>query len=296
MTLSPASRTPPVWRPTRLAAGSWTITALSDGWLRLDGGSMWGVVPKALWSAWTPAEDDNTILLALRPFLAERGDVRVLVEPGVGDRWSPKLARIYGLVRTPTLRESLRVAGVDPSSITHVIGTHAHWDHVGAWVEEKDGGALAPVFPRARHYLPKIEIEVARAADAVRAASYRADDVEPIERAGILEPLEGTTEIVPGLRVHVLGGHSDGVAVVTFDEERDDGAIFWSDVVPTAHHAQPPYIMAYDLDVARSHAVRSAWIARAAERGWTGCFYHDVDHAFGRIRREGKRYAVDPIA
>lgn len=92
MQLPPASRTPPAWRPRRIRAGSWTITALSDGWLRLDGGSMWGVVPKTLWSAWTPAEDDNTILLALRPFLAERGDVRVLVEPGVGDRWSPKLA------------------------------------------------------------------------------------------------------------------------------------------------------------------------------------------------------------
>ncbi|MCY2961914.1 MAG: MBL fold metallo-hydrolase [Planctomycetota bacterium] len=294
MSIPPASRNPPVWRPRRVQAGSWTITALSDGWLRLDGGSMWGVVPKALWNAWTPAEDDNTILLALRPFLAERGDVRVLVEPGVGDRWSPKLARIYGLVRKPTLRDSLHAAGIAPESITHVIGTHAHWDHVGAWVEEREG-RLGPVFPRVKHYLPRIELAVARDADAVRRASYRAEDVEPIESAGILTTLEGSTEIVPGLRVHVLGGHSDGVAVVTWDEERDDGAIFWSDVVPTAHHVQPPYIMAYDLDVARSHAVRSEWLARAAERGWTGCFYHDVDNPFGRLRREGSRYAVELI-
>ncbi len=285
---------PPEWRPRRVQAGSWTITALSDGWLRLDGGSMWGVVPAAMWRAWTPPAEDNTILLALRPFLAQRGEVNVLVEPGVGDRWSPKLARIYGLVRTPTLRESLRAVGVEPDAITHVIGTHAHWDHIGAWVESRDGGDV-PTFPRARHYLPAIELEVARAADAVRAASYRAEDVEPIRRAGILTTLTGSTEILPGLRVHVLGGHSDGVSVVTFDEDLDDGAIFWSDVVPTAHHVQPPYIMAYDLDVARSFAVRSEWLARAAERGWTGCFYHDVDHAFGRVRREGKRYAVEVV-
>jgi len=295
MTLRPASITPPAWRPQRIRAGSWSITALSDGWLRLDGGSMWGVVPKSMWSAWTPAAADNTILLALRPFLAERGDVRVLVEPGVGDRWSPKLARIYGLVRAPTLDSSLEMADIGPDSITHVIGTHAHWDHIGAWVVERDG-RLGPRFPRAKHYLPRIELDVARAADAVRAASYRAEDVEPIERAGILTTLSDSTEILPGLRVHVLGGHSDGVAVVTFDEEASDGAIFWSDVVPTAHHVQPPYIMAYDLDVARSFAVRSEWIARAAERGWTGCFYHDVDHAFGRVRREGKRYAVELVA
>jgi len=255
---------------------------------------MWGVVPKVMWSAWTPAADDNTILLALRPFLAERGDVKVLVEPGVGDRWSPKLARIYGLVRHPTLDSSLGMAGVTPDSITHVIGTHAHWDHVGAWVVRRDG-RLEPRFPRAQHYLPRIELDVARAADAVRAASYRAEDVEVIESAGILTTLTGNTEVLPGLRVHVLGGHSDGVAVVTFDEDGDDGAIFWSDVVPTAHHVQPPYIMAYDLDVARSYAVRSEWLERAAERGWTGCFYHDVDNAFGRVRREGKRFAVDVV-
>ncbi|MBL8861666.1 MAG: MBL fold metallo-hydrolase [Planctomycetes bacterium] len=291
MVLPPASSSPPAWSPRRVRAGSWTITALSDGWLRLDGGSMWGVVPKVLWNAWTPAADDNTILLALRPFLAERGDQKVLVEPGVGDRWSPKLARIYGLVRSPTLAGSLSTIGVAEDAITHVIGTHAHWDHIGAWAVERDG-VLVPRFPRARHFLPRVERDVALGADPVRAASYRLEDVEPIEQAGILTAIEGVQEVLPGLCVHVLGGHSDGVSVVTFDEERDDGALFWSDVVPTAHHVQPPYIMAYDLDVARSFSVRSAWLARAADRGWTGCFYHDVDHAFGRVVREGQRYAV----
>jgi glyoxylase-like metal-dependent hydrolase (beta-lactamase superfamily II) len=292
--LPPAALTPPVWRPRRVRAGSWTITALADGWLRLDGGSMWGVVPKALWSAWTPAAADNTILLALRPFLFERGEHKVLVEPGVGDRWPEKLARIYGLVRAPTLDDSLRAVGVAADAITHVVGTHAHWDHVGAWVIER-GGALSPRFPRARHVLPRIERDAALSPDPVRAASYRADDVLPLEQAGILELVEGVHELLPGLVLHVLGGHSDGVAVVTCDEQRDDGAIFWSDVVPTAHHVQPPYIMAYDLDVARSYAVRAEWIERAARRGWTGCFYHDADHAFGRIERAGQRYSVTPI-
>jgi glyoxylase-like metal-dependent hydrolase (beta-lactamase superfamily II) len=295
MTLAPASQTPPPWRLRRIRAGSWTITALSDGWLRLDGGSMWGVVPAALWRAWTPPDADNTILLALRPFLVERGAHKVLVEPGVGDRWSPKLARIYGLGRAPTLVQTLAAVGVAPEEITHVVASHAHWDHVGAWVVER-GGALAPLFPRARHVLPRVELEVAKRPGHARATSYRAEDVEPIERAGLFDLVEDEAEVLPGLCVHVLGGHSDGVSVVTFDAQRDDGAIFWSDVVPTAHHAQPPYIMAYDLDVVRSFDVRSQWIARAAERGWTGCFYHDVDTAFARIRRDGRRYAVEPVA
>jgi len=197
-------------------------------------------------------------------------------------------------VRTPTLFAALRASGVEPEQVTHVIGTHAHWDHVGAWVVER-GGKLEPAFPRAKHFLPRIEFDVAKRPGHARSGSYRAEDVEPIERAGNLELLAGSTEILPGLVLHVLGGHSDGVSVVTFDADARDGAIFWSDVVPTAHHVQPPYIMAYDLDVVRSYDVRSEWLARAAERRWTGLFYHDVDHAFGRLRREGKRYAVDVV-
>ena len=103
------------------------------------------------------------------------------------------------------------------------------------------------------------------------------------------------TELLPGLTLHVLGGHSDGVSVVTL-EDAGETAIFWSDVVPTTHHVQPPYIMAYDIDVVRSFEVRSEWLARAADGGWTGLFYHDEEHAFGRVRRDGERYTVDVLA
>jgi glyoxylase-like metal-dependent hydrolase (beta-lactamase superfamily II) len=291
MPLAPASQSPPPWRPRRVRAGSWTVTALADGWLRLDGGSMWGVVPAALWGRWTPPAADNTILLALRPFLAERGDARVLIEAGAGGRWDAQLAGIYGMQRGPTLTDSLAAIGLKPEDVTHAVGTHAHWDHIGAWVVERDG-ELAPLLPRARHVLPAVELEIAKRPGHARAASYRAEDVEPLERAGLLETVRGEAEILPGLVLHELGGHSDGVSVVTIDGERDDGAIFWSDVVPTAHHVQPPYIMAYDLDVVRSFEVRSDWLARAAQRGWTGCFYHDPDLAFARIEREGQRYSV----
>lgn len=313
MSLPPASLEPPRWQPRTIRAGEWTITALSDGHLRLDGGSMWGVVPAAMWRAWTPPAADNTILLALRPFLAVRGEHRVIVEPGVGERWSPKLLAIYQILRDATIVPTLRAAGLVPEEITHVVASHCHWDHIGAWVVERDGrtrravasasngGAsepgervLAPLFPNARHFAPKSEVEIAKQPGHARSASYRAEDVTPIERAGLLETYEGTREILPGLRAHVLGGHSDGVAVVTFDEEGSEPAIFWSDVVPTAHHVQPPYIMAYDLDVVRSFEVRSAWLERAAAGGWTGLFYHDVDHAFGRLARRGKRYELTP--
>jgi glyoxylase-like metal-dependent hydrolase (beta-lactamase superfamily II) len=263
--------------------------------MRLDGGSMWGVVPKALWRRMTPADDDNTILLALRPFLAERGDVRALIEVGMGERWEPKWRAIYGLERPVSLAQSLEVCGLAPEDVTHVVASHCHFDHIGAQVVER-AGRLVPLFPNAVHFAPRVEIEVARRPDHVRRASYRADDVVPIEEAGLLCAYEGDAELLPGIRAHDASGHSDGVSVVTVNEDGPgETAIFWADVVPTGHHVQPAYIMAYDIDVPRSYASRSRWLARAADEGWIGLLYHDVDHAFGRVRRDGRRYAFEPI-
>lgn len=278
------------FRPRSIDAGDWRVTALSDGFFRLDGGAMWGVVPKALWQAMTPPREDNTIRMALRPFLAERGRDKVVIEVGVGQRWAQKQRDIYGLEPTTTLAQSLEACGVAPTEVTHVVASHCHWDHIGAAVQERDG-ALVPLFPNARHFAPRIEIDMALKPGHARKGSYRAEDVEPLQRAGLLEGYEGEFEVLPGLVATVLGGHSDGVAVIVVG----DRAIFWSDVVPTTHHVQPPYIMAYDIDVVRSFEQRSKWLERSLERGWTGLFYHDEHHAFGRLARDGKRYRVESV-
>lgn len=281
-------------RPT-IRAGEWTITALGDGHLRLDGGSMWGVVPATIWRRLTPPDADNTIRLALRPFLATRGDARVLIEVGVGDRWEPKWRAIYAIERDSTLVASLAELGLAPEDVTHVVASHCHWDHVGAQVVER-GGGLAPQFPNARHFAPAVEIEIAKRPGHARAGSYRAEDVMPIEAAGLLAGYAGSIEILPGLCAHVLGGHSDGVAVITLNEDGPgETAIFWSDVVPTSHHIQPAYVMAYDIDVVRSFEQRSAWLERAVDGSWIGMLYHDEAHAFGRIGRAGRRYVFEPL-
>jgi len=298
MTLPPASREPVPWRRRTIRVGDWEVTPLSDGHLRLDGGSMWGVVPASMWRAWTPPAADNTILLALRPFLAVRGKDVVVIEVGVGRRWASKWRDVYGIVPTDTLEGTLGACGLAPGDVTHVVASHCHWDHIGAQVVER-GGRLEPLFPNAAHFAPAIEIDVAISPGEVRAASYRAEDVEPIRARGMLTAYRGVFDPLPGLRCHVLGGHSDGVSVITLDEDAPgETAIFWSDVVPTAHHIQPPYIMAYDLDVARSFEVRSSWLARAAEKGFLGLFYHDVDHAIGRLERvqgHKTRYAFTAV-
>ena len=124
----------PAWERRSVQAGEWKITALSDGFFRLDGGSMWGVVPANIWRKLTPPAEDNTIRLALRPFLLERGDVRAVVEVGVGDRWEEKWRGIYHIDRTETLEGTVRACGLEPEEITHVVASHCHWDHIGSQV------------------------------------------------------------------------------------------------------------------------------------------------------------------
>jgi glyoxylase-like metal-dependent hydrolase (beta-lactamase superfamily II) len=282
--------------PRSVECGDWRVTRLGDGEIRLDGGAMWGVVPASVWRALTPPDADNTIRVAIRPFLATRGDAVALIEPGLGSRWSEKERARYRIELGETTASSLARLGLAPEDVTDVVATHCHWDHFAGALAERDG-RIVPAFPNARVHAPAVEVR--RALDAsgdVRRASYRREDVEAFLGDPRLVEYEGEREILPGLRVHVLGGHSEGVSVVTIDDREGSGAIFWSDVVPTTHHVQPPYIMAFDVDVERSFRVRSRWLARAADERRIGLFYHDAEVAFARIERDGRRYAARPLA
>jgi len=283
------------WERRRIVVGEWAITALSDGTLRLDGGSMWGAVPKVLWQEMTPAREDNTIPLALRPFLAERGDVKLVIEGGVGERWAEKAGSIYHIDRTTTLASSLRACGVEPGEVTHVAASHCHFDHIGGLTVVRDD-VPRPLFPNAEHFMPSVEVEIARHPDGIRKHVYTFDDILPMEEAGLLRECGGGTEIVPGVRAHAAAGHSDDTLVITVNEDGEgETAVFWADVVPTTHHIQPAYIMAFDIDRIRSFESRARWLRRAEQEEWVGLFYHDAEHPFGRVRREGRRYEYDKI-
>jgi hypothetical protein len=205
------------WRPETIQIGDWRITALLDGTMRLDGGAMWGVVPRVLWARMTPPAEDNTIQLSLRPFLLERGDLRVVLEPGIGGHLDEKWRRIYAIDRTTTLESSLRAAGLAPEDVTHVIASHCHFDHCGGWLTQR-GGELVPLFPRAEHRAPRIEIAAAKEPGPVRADGYDARNVRVIERAGLLHAYEGDAEL-PRPRA-TEAAITDASSVITVNEGR----------------------------------------------------------------------------
>ena len=254
---------------------------------------MWGVVPRVLWESWTPPREDHTIRLAMRCFLAERGDTRVLIEGGAGRRWDPKLHERYRL-EPVGLDAALSELGVDPDSITDAIGSHAHWDHIGGFLRETDDGPV-PILKNARHWLAKVEVERCLEPEPARRASYRSSDIQPLLDANCVHTFEERTEIAPGLVIESHGGHSAGTSVVWVGDPDSQRAVFWSDVLPTTHHVQPAFIMAFDLDVHRSFQVRRSLFERAAEEQAIGLFYHDPKVAFARIERDGNRFSTHEL-
>ena len=272
--------------------GGWRITALRDARFALDGGAMFGVVPRAIWETMTPVNEDNTIPLATVPFLLEKNDAVVVIEPGLGHRWDERKRAMFHLDHSDghELIESLASAGRKPEEVTHCLLTHGHWDHIGAACG-LDG---KPVFPHAEHWIPSIERQANLNPDHLRRASYRQEDLLPIEEAGLLQTFEGEVTVLPGLKLVSLGGHSDGVAVVTVEEDGQT-ACFWSDIVPTRNHVHRPFIMAYDMNAALSYEVRGPWIERATDEGWICMLYHDPDYPLGKFVREGKKTTFQPL-
>jgi glyoxylase-like metal-dependent hydrolase (beta-lactamase superfamily II) len=272
--------------------GRFRVTALRDARFALDGGAMFGVVPRVIWEKLTPIHADHTVPLSTTPYLVQDGEYTIVIEPGLGLRWPDKQRAMFHIDHSEghELLASLRAVGVEPEQVTHCLMTHCHWDHIGAACGE-DG---APVFPNAQHWTPQIERDACMNPDHLRRASYRREDLAPIEEAGLLQTFRSEVEVLPGIKMVEVGGHSDGVALIVLEDE-GQGGCFWADVVPTRNHVHLPFIMAYDMNAAKSFAVRSEWIARAANQGWTCLLYHDTDEPIGRFEGEGRRFAWSPL-
>ncbi len=255
---------------------------------------MFGVVPRAIWKSWTPVLENHTVPLATTPFLVEDGLNKILIEPGLGARWSDKQVKMFSMDFSDgkDLLISLKEIGVQPEEITHCLMSHCHWDHVGAAC----GADGKPVFPNAIHWTPKVEAENCQDSSHFRRASYRLEDIQPLQEAGLLQTFEGFTEVLPGISMHQLGGHSDGASVIVFhDKEADAKACFWGDVVPTRNHVHLPVIMAYDMNAERSFEVRKQWIPLASKEDWVCLLFHDPISPIGFIVESEKGFSWKPI-
>jgi methylmalonyl-CoA epimerase len=276
----------------RFAFGNFELLSVSDGFIRLDGGAMFGVVPKPLWSKVAPADDRNRITLAMRPLLV-RGARTMLIDAGLGDKDGEKFHDIYGVDRRRNLDHTLAEAGVAPEDIDIVLASHLHFDHAGGFTVRDASGRLKPRFPRAQYIVRRGEWEDATHPNERNRASYLADNFAPLAEAGVLQLVDDDRTIMPGVRVRRTGGHTMHHQMV---EIESDGkvAAFVADMMPTIAHLPHAWIMGYDLHPLDTLSAKQRFVRDAIERDILVFFEHDPHVAAGYIREEGGKRTVQP--
>jgi len=288
----------------RRALGGFELTFCSDGTYLLDGGAMFGVVPKVLWNRRSKADEQNRILLGLNTTVVRTGKQVVLIETGIGNKQTAKMREIQG--NQELLPASLAAAGVRVEEVTHVVNTHLHFDHCGWNTTLLEDGSVTPTFPNARYFAPAGELAHGRLQLERDRVSYLAPNYDPLIASGQLMlldpggtggfsasfegvPVQTAAEIVPGVSVEPFPGHTASMVGVHI-ESGGEHACYIGDLIPTHHHLDPAWVMGYDLDPLRCIEERRRFYARAIPERWLVLFTHDhqMPAAYLEMSEKGK--------
>ena len=297
MSTMPASSAElPRVRTTRV--GSIRIHALEAGLQRLDGGAMFGVVPKPLWEKRIPADERNRIPLALRCLLVEAPGALVLIDTGIGNKEEAKFRDLYGVdnAGAPTrLEDAIRAAGFAPEQIDLVVPSHLHFDHAGGATVLGADGQIAPAFPGARYLMQPNELDFARSRNERVRASYIAHNFEPVVNAGLYDPIDERGRITEGITTIPTPGHFPFHQSVLV-QSGGETACFLADVCPTVAHLPLPWIMGYDLEpLVTLESKRRLW-TQAREENWLLVFDHDPVIPWGRLDPAAEKPTLVEVA
>jgi len=271
--------------------GKFDIHAFSDGTFMLDGGQMFGVVPKVIWEKRIPADARNRIRMSLTCLVIQTGQQNILVETGIGDKFDPKYVEIYGVDHSTNLLSELKKLRLQPEDIDIVINTHLHFDHCG-WNTRRQNGRLLPTFSRARYFVQRGEWEHAQHPTERDRASYVEESFAAAE--GQTDRLDGDAEIVPGVRVEVVPGHTKNLQCVRVQSEGNT-AFFISDLVPTCSHLPYPWIMSFDLFPLETLENKKRLLPELASTGALVVFPHDPCVPWARLVEIDGKIAARPV-
>src|SRR5688572_19322160 len=280
--------------PKTIRLGDIDIVTVSDGFFYLDGGAMFGVVPKTFWERKAPPDERNRIRMAMRCILL-RGPRTMLIDAGSGDKMTSKQAEIYRFERDYNLQHSLHAAGVAPDAVDIVLATHLHFDHAGGFTERAPDGSIRPRFGRAQYIVRRGEFEDAMHPNERTKGSYFFENYRPLAEHNVLQLVDEDVSIMPGVRVRRTGGHTMHHQIV-FIESAGKTAVFAADLLPTAAHLPEVWVMGYDLFPLDTLNFKRAFLREAIEREYLILFEHDPDIAAGYIREnDGKRF-IEKVA
>lgn len=268
--------------------GDYTLQTIETGRFRLDGGAMFGTVPKVLWDPQIPSDSQNRIDMSLRTLLIKGQGRTILIDTGMGHKWDERQQSMYALdYSQTTLAHSLKMAGVELTDITDVILTHLHFDHAGGATLLRDGEP-SPTFPNATYYIQKANLDWARHAHERERASYLPQNFEPLALAGCLETVDGPSVLFPGLSLLVSDGHTIGMQVVKIDGH-GESVVYCADLIPTSAHIPVPWIMGYDIQPLILLNEKKKLLHQALDENWILFFEHDPLTEACRLK-PGKKY------
>lgn len=267
--------------------GQFELSIISDGRFWLDGGTMFGVVPKVMWNKLISADELNRVELSLNCLLIETPEGNVLIDTGINDKLKDRFKEIYKMDRDIAFVESLNRMGFKPENIDFVINTHLHFDHCGGNTIKKDG-KLIPTFPNAKYIVQKQEWSDATDSNERTKASYLKENFMPVKESGQLMLVHGNYEVLPGIKVIMTNGHTKGHQSVLIESEGEK-AIYFGDLIPTASHIKIPYIAAYDLFPLAVVEKKKEILELAIKEKWLLIFEHDPKITFAYlIEKDGK--------
>lgn len=273
--------------------GQIKIHSVSDGTFRLDGGAMFGVVPRNIWEKTNPPDEKNRVVLGINPLLIQAEGKNILVDTGIGDKGDEKFNSIYRVDKKDTLFRSLASLSLSPEDIDIVICTHLHFDHCGGNTI-KENGIAVPAFPNARYIVQRGEWEAATVPNERTRASYRPEDFLPLLDSGQLDLIEGDGEIVKGVAVFRTSGHNRDIQLVSIRSEGKT-AVFLGDIIPTTTHLRLPFIMGYDLFPLDTLKAKKEIMTQAALDRWLLIFEHDPDAKMGYIRMDNNEPEFEKV-
>jgi glyoxylase-like metal-dependent hydrolase (beta-lactamase superfamily II) len=275
-----------------MKAGNIEITPIEYGRFKLDGGAMFGVVPKPLWERVALPDDENRIDMATRGMLIRAGARKILVDTGIGDKMSEKLNRIYAVDFSRfSLENSLKQVGLSYEDITDVILTHLHFDHTGGSTKIDDDENVIPTFPNATYWLQRQQYDWALSPSDRDRASFMPVNYVPLYEKGCLELLEGERELFPGISVIPVHGHTFGQQLIKV-ADGSEAVLFCADLCPTAAHIPLPYIMGYDLQPLVTLEEKKNILPRVVEEEWTVFFEHDPNIIMAKVEKTDKGFKL----
>jgi glyoxylase-like metal-dependent hydrolase (beta-lactamase superfamily II) len=272
--------------------GDYRIEIVPDTEFRLDGGAMFGVVPRVLWERVCHPDDLNRIRMNMNCVFIETDKERILIDTGIGEKWSEKQVAMYGIFREKPFAESLtKITGVLPEEITIVVNTHLHFDHAGGNTVANGDGDAIPQFPNACYLVSKSEYEAAEEPHERDRASYLSENWRPLLKTGQLELMPDDYEVVSGLMMQTVRGHSE--TMQTWRLDRGGRTVYgFADLIPTRHHLPPAWVMGYDLYPVETLEFKKRILPQAAAENWLCLFYHDLEMPLCRLLEEDSRFSA----